>query len=579
MVKHEDIDDIKALLIKIYGEKQGTEAFNRILPKIEAFPARKATPGGYYSQQDVILITYGDSLLKKGDMPLAAFEDIAKRHLKDIIPTIHFLPFFPFSSDDGFSVMDYYAVNPELGTWENVKSIAKDFRLMFDFVINHYSSKSEWFKNYLEEKEGFKEFAIEVDPSVDLSLVIRPRSHPLLTEFKKKNGKTVHVWTTFSADQIDFNYRSLDVFEKIVEILLFYVKQGACLLRLDAVGFLWKEIGTTCMHLPQTHNMVKVFRKILDVVAPDVILVTETNVPHEENISYFGNGQDEAQMVYNFPLPSLLFYTFLKEDATVFSKWAKGLHLPSDYTTFINFTASHDGIGLRPLEGILSQEEINRMIDIVKANGGHISYRVKPDGSQTPYELNITYVDAILADINSDRAEKFLASQAVQYVLPGVPATYIHSLLGSRNWTEGVKQTGQPRTINREKLYSEDVLSELRNPESFRSRIFFPYVEMIKTRRKQPAFHPNAGFEILDIDRKVFAIKRFSEEQTIYALTNISSEPVSISLSNYGCCSQTVDVLSGKKFDADSIKIKPYQYIWLSNIEKLSLKPTGDCLH
>jgi len=329
---------------------------------------------------------------------------------------------------------------------------------------------------------------------------------------------------------------------------------------------LWKEFGTTCMHLPQTHNMVKVFRKILDIVAPDVILITETNVPHEENISYFGNGRDEAQMVYNFPLPPLLFYTFIKEDATVFSKWAKGLHLPSEHTTFFNFTASHDGIGLRPLEGILPQEEINRMADIVKANGGGVSYRVKPDGSETPYLLNITYVDAILADSSSNQAEKFLASQAIQYALPGVPATYIHSLLGSRNWIEGVKRTGQPRTINREKLNSEDVITELNHPNSFRSKIFFPYVEMIKTRRKQPAFHPNAGFEILEIDPRIFAIKRYSDEQTIYALTNISTQQASVSLSVHGASGQMTDLLTGRSTSIETVDLKPYQYVWLSGI-------------
>jgi len=566
MVKREGLDDVKALLIKIYGEKKGIQALDRILPKIEAFPVKKSSSRGYYSQEDVVLITYGDTLRKEGEEPLSTCHDFAKKHLRGVVSAIHFLPFFPYSSDDGFSVIDFFTIDPDLGSWKDVSEIGTDFSLMFDYVINHYSAKSKWFENYLSGKEGYEEFAIEADPSIDLSKVTRPRSLPLLTEFKKKDGSTAHVWTTFSADQIDFNYESLDVFEKIVEVLLFYAEQGASLLRLDAIGFLWKEIGTTCMHLPQTHNMVKVFRKILDVVAPDVILITETNVPHEENISYFGNGRDEAQMVYNFTLPPLLFYSFIKEDATVFSQWAKGLRLPSEYTTFFNFTASHDGIGVRPLEGILPQEEINKMADIVKANGGYVSYRKKPDGSETPYELNFTYADAIMTGSGSSQPEKFLASQAIQYVLPGVPATYIHSLLGSRNWIEGVKQTGQPRTINREKLQSKDISLELSDPDSFRSRIFFPYVEMIKTRRKQPAFHPNAGFEVLNIDPRVFAIRRYSEEQTIYALTNISSKPASISLSDHGVSGQLTDVLTGEKIDTDSIQIKPYQYIWLGDV-------------
>jgi sucrose phosphorylase len=511
----------------------------------------------------VVLITYGDSLLKKGEAPLVTLHTFANTYLKGAISNIHFLPFFPYSSDDGFSVMDFHAINPDLGSWDDVVAIGSDFELMFDYVVNHFSSKSEWFANYLAGKEGFVEFAIEVDSSTDLSQVTRPRSLPLLSEYKKVDGSAVHLWTTFSADQIDFNFKSIDVLEKMIEVLLFYVQQGATILRQDAIAYLWKEIGTTCIHLNQTHDMVKLFRAVLDLVAPDVIILTETNVPHDENISYFGDGRDEAQMVYNFTLPPLLFYSFVKEDATLLTNWARGLLLESETNTFFNFTASHDGIGVRPLEGILPLEELHGLIEVVETNGGQVSYKRNPDGSDSPYELNITYVDAILADPDSTRAEKFLASQAIQYVLPGVPASYIHSILGSRNWSEGVKQTGRARTINRKRLDVEEVLSELNDPNSFRSRIFFPYLDLIKTRKEQTAFHPNAGFEILDIDPKLFAIKRSSEDQTIYALTNISSRGVPASLSGDNMPSQMIDLISGETITTASFSLKPYQFVWL----------------
>jgi glycosidase len=559
-----DLDRVKRILTRIYGEREGELALERIMPLIERFPVKKSDKEGYFSQEDVVLITYGDSLLGKGHVPLVTLHEFANTYLKDAISTIHFLPFFPWSSDDGFSVMDFFAINPELGSWEDVVSIGRDFQLMFDYVVNHFSSKGQWFENYLAGKEGYIDFAMEVDPSTDLSQVTRPRSLPLLSEYKKHDGNTVHLWTTFSDDQIDFNFKSLDVLEKMIEVLLFYVQQGATILRLDAIAYLWKEIGTTCIHLNETHDMVKLFRSILDLVAPDVIILTETNVPHQENISYFGNGRDEAQMVYNFTLPPLLFYSFLKEDTTVLTNWAKGLHLESASNTFFNFTASHDGIGVRPLEGILPPEEIDALAEVVKANGGQVSYKRNPDGSDSPYELNITYVDAILADPESTRAEKFLASQAIQYVLPGVPATYIHSLVGSRNWLEGVRQTGRARTANRAKLEVESLMSDLKDPESFRARIFFSYIDMIKIRKKQQAFHPNADFKILEIDPKVFAIKRYCQDQTIYALTNVSSTEVPLSLSDHVVSEQTEDLISGEKFKTDSFTLRPHQYVWLS---------------
>ena len=561
------IDAVKPIIERIYGETKGSLAFRKILPLIEKFSVKRRKRNGYFSEKDVVLITYGDSLRKEGENPLSTLQKFSNIYLKDIFSALHILPFFPFSSDDGFSVMDFFSVNPELGSWKDINILGSNFQLMFDLVLNHVSAKSEWFENYIEGKKGFIDLAIEVDPSVNLSMVTRPRSLPLLTQVGKRSGQSVHVWTTFGSDQIDLNYKSIDVLEKMVEALLFYVEEGAHLIRLDAIAYLWKEIGTPCIHLSQTHDVVKLFRKILDIVAPDVILITETNVPHEENVSYFGDGSNEAQMVYNFTLPPLLFYSFVKEDSSILSAWAKGLYVESQDNTFFNFTASHDGIGVRPLEGILPKSEIDQLIGMVKKNNGNVSYKKNPDGSESPYELNITYIDALLnpkCDPDTYHAQRFLASQAIQLVLPGVPATYIHSLLGSRNWEEGVRQTERARTINRENLQVDKVMSELKDPETFRSKIFYPYVNLIRIRKKQQAFHPNSSFEILEVDSKVFAIARCSLNQIIYACTNVSSKHVPISLSRKKVPLWMKDLLSGAGYNTDSFVLNPYQTIWLS---------------
>jgi len=562
----ESIDTIDRILKRLYGQKDGSLAYDRILGLMERFPASKKHGKGYFSQEDVVLITYGDTLHKEEELPLVTFHEFARNYFKGVFSTIHFLPFFPYSSDDGFSVKDFFSINPELGSWRDVSEISRDFRLMFDLVLNHASAKGKWFENYLAGDPGYENLAIEVDPSVDLTSVVRPRSLPLLTRVTKNSGEIVHVWTTFSDDQIDLNYKSIDVLEKMVEVLLFYVKQGATILRLDAIAYLWKEIGTSCIHLSQVHDVVILFRKILDRISPDVMIVTETNVPHDENISYFGDGQNEAQMVYNFTLPPLLVHTFASEDSTVLSRWAKELQVASESNTFFNFTASHDGIGVRPLEGILEKVEIDRLIEMVQRNGGQVSYKKNSDGSESPYELNITYVDALLKQYDDPyHSQRFLAAQAIQFVLPGVPATYIHSIMGSRNWKEGVRQTGRARTINREKLQIDTVSTQLKNPETFRSRIFFSYIELIKIRKKQPAFHPNASFEILGLDHKIFAIARYCQDQTIYAVTNISSKSAAASLSEYGAPTHMKDLISEKTFSTSEMRLNPYQFVWLSN--------------
>jgi glucosylglycerate phosphorylase len=557
---------IQRILSDVYGEATGKAAFDKIFPIIKRSSDLKRRKKTHFSQEDVFLITYGDTLNKTGEAPLETLYKFAVSRFKDVFSTIHILPFFPFSSDDGFSVVDFFAVDPGLGDWKDIQRMGRKFQLMFDLVLNHVSSKSTWFQNYLDENPYYKDLAIEVDPSTDLSLVTRPRSLPLLTRFDKTSGDPVYVWTTFSADQIDLNYKSVDVLEKMVKVLLFYVKKGATVIRLDAIAYLWKEVGTACIHQRQVHQLVQLFRKILDVAAPDVLLITETNVPHQENVRYFGDGKNEAQMVYNFTLPPLLLYSFIQEDSRALSRWAECLRLSSPDNTFFNFTASHDGIGVRPLEGILTRAEIEKLIDIVKENGGGVSYKRNPDGSHSPYELNITYIDALVNPENKNdpwHIPRFLASQAIQLVLPGVPAIYIHSLLGSRNWQAGVCQTQSQRAVNREKLRANDVLLQLKDPETFRSRIFYHFIHMIKTRRRQSAFHPKADFEILNIDPKVFAVTRRSKAQTIYTVTNISSSRAKVSLSDAKAPFRMKDLITGDDFRTDAFTLDPYQFLWL----------------
>ena len=555
---------IKALLARIYGPRKGDLAFSKILPLIEAFPRRPRRKAEFFSQDDVALITYGDTLLDADRPPLAVMGDFVRTHLRPAVSMVHLLPFFPWSSDDGFAVKDFQAVDPRLGTWADVAAIGRETALMFDLVINHFSSRSEWFANYLAGRPGFCDIAIEVDPDTDLSGVTRPRSLPLLSPFTKHDGRQVHLWTTFSADQIDFNYGSPEVLERMIGVLLFYAAQGAAVLRLDAIAYLWKEIGTPCVHLDQTHAVVQLFRTVLDRVAPDVMLLTETNVPHAENISYFGDGRNEAQMVYNFTLPPLLLHAFFRQDVGRFNTWAASLAPVSASTTFFNFTASHDGIGVRPLEGILPPSEIAALVGHVRDSGGEVSTKRNRDGSDSPYELNITYVDAVVGDEKTLAAERFLASQSIQYVLPGVPATYLHSLLGSRNWRAGVAATGRARSINRQKLRVKEVAAALQDPHSFRSRVFGPFIKMMALRRRQPAFHPNATFDVLPVHPRVFAIRREKDTQTLVALTNISRDTLHLEMRSLGLGGGAVDLFSGRRCDHDGrVDLGPYRYVWL----------------
>ncbi len=571
-ISRESLARIQSRFRLLYGGRSDRllERLNSLIGRYGVGDKPTLNSGSYWRENDVVLITYGDMVHQEGEAPLATLGRFCRRWLGSDISTIHLLPFYPWSSDDGFSVIDYRTVDPALGDWSDVERIGRHYKLAFDLVLNHCSSRSEWFRDYLLGVDPGKSYFIEEDPETDLSAVVRPRTSPLLTEFTTRNGKR-HVWTTFSADQVDLNWRNPDLLFEFLDILLLYVSKGVRILRLDAVAFLWKEIGTDCLHLRQTHEVVKLFRDILELVAPEVILLTETNVPHEENISYFGRG-DEAQMVYNFSLPPLLLHAYLTEDAGRLRDWAASLpELPAG-NTFFNFTASHDGIGLRPLQGLVPDDELRKIVARVESRDGRVNYRATSDGKQQPYELNITYYSALADDTDGEiGVQRFLGTQAVALAFKGMPAIYFHSLTGTRNNLAGVEATGQNRTINRYKWPVAELTAELENPDSHHSRVFRRYLQLIRRRANHPAFHPDATQEVLDLGREVFAFRRRSMDgnEEILCLFNVTSRSVTVAMSGIlepdGANGSFYDILGARslKQAARGINLKPFQAVWL----------------
>jgi len=247
------------LLKEIYETETAEDVAPRLMELVESYREQIPQPTDIsLSERDSLLITYGDQVQEKGRAHLQTLAEFCEIHLKGVIGGIHILPFYPWSSDDGsddgFSVKDYRAVDPALGDWHNVEQLSEDFRLMFDGVINHMSAQGEWFQKFLQNENPYNEYFITVEGDPDLSNVVRPRALPLLTEFETVAGKR-KVWTTFSADQVDLNFANPDVLLEIFDILLMYAQRGAQFIRLDAIAYLWKEIGTSCIHLPQTHAL------------------------------------------------------------------------------------------------------------------------------------------------------------------------------------------------------------------------------------------------------------------------------------------------------------------------------------
>lgn len=532
---------IQSRLNLLYGEQAAA-----ILPRLAEVVSKNGLPrpagDSRWSEDDTVLITYGDQVRADGGHALAAQHAFLNDNgMQKALSAVHLLPFYPYSSDDGFSVIDYRAVDKATGDWDDVSALNRDYDLMYDLVLNHCSQHSDWFQDCLAGKAPYMDYFITEDPSKpELKQVTRPRSLPLLHDFETSDG-VKHFWTTFSRDQVDLNFRSPDVLVEMLDIFLMYVSRGAKIVRLDAIAYLWKELGTTCIHLHETHEVVKLMRDLLDAAAPDVILLTETNVPHKENVSYFGGDEtgraDEAHMVYQFSLAPLLLDAFLHEDARPLNDWLSKLEAPQPETTYFNFTASHDGIGVRPLEGLVEPDRFDSLIQKVRDRDGLVSMKANADGSESPYELNITYYSA-LAPETPDPAlhrSRFLASQQVMISLQGISGIYFQSLFGVENWQDGVAETGRARTINRRKYDRSELADWTSATKSERGVIFEAYRDLLSKRRTLAAFHPDNPQVIHNIDpQKLIVIERpaFNGGPAVWTIANVTSAPVTTTIAN-----------------------------------------------
>ena len=557
---------INALIDKIYAGSFPLAARERLLSHIRAARDTVKMPRKpHWDEKDVVLITYADQFRESEAPTLKTFSRFYQQHLQSTFNIVHLLPFFPWSSDDGFSVIDYHQVNPICGDWQDIAELHTHTRLMFDFVCNHISASSLWFRHFLAQDAGWDDFFISMPPATDLSQVTRPRTSPLLTPRELANGETRFIWTTFSADQIDLNFASPDVLIAMVNVLLDYLKKGADYVRLDAVGYMWKIPGTSCIHLEQTHQLVKLFRAIADVVAPGTVIITETNVPHKDNISYFGNGQDEAQMVYQFSLPPLVLHAIHSGSGRALRQWAASLEHGNGSTTFFNFLASHDGIGLNPVRGILSEPEIVALVRDLALEGALVSYKKNPDGTTSPYEVNVTYLDALNRQEDDDetRLRRFLLAHAILLAFPGVPAIYIQSILGGRNDHEGVRAAGHNRAINREKYALRTIEQALAGGDWLRQQIFNRLSALIQLRTRQPAFHPDNLMTLFDSDNALLIFRRHpsGSEEGLLCVFNLSHRQIEASLPE---AALFYDVVSGARVDGTQpVRLDAWQFMWL----------------
>jgi sucrose phosphorylase len=343
---------------------------------------------------------------------------------------------------------------------------------------------------------------------------------------------------------------------------------------MDAVAFLWKEVGTSCVHLPQTHEIIKLYRTLIEHHTEDAVVITETNVPNRENLTYFGNA-NEAHLIYNFSLPPLLVYTLVEGDCRHLKTWMMSMPPPQAGTAYLNFIASHDGIGLRPLEGLLQPADIERLVESMRSFGGRVTMRMSREGDDKPYEINIALYDALQGTIANGRdllqVDRFICAHAIMLALEGIPAIYIHSLFGTENDYQRLEHTGRVRSINRHIWKDDELQAALVDDTRHHKLVFKRLTRLIKIRSAQSAFHPNAVQFTMHLGTEIFAFWRQSidRRQSIFCIYNVTNVKQTVNLADINLVDTDswTDLISGQRYDdrKGMLLLEPYQAVWLAN--------------
>ncbi|KGG04431.1 putative sucrose phosphorylase [Prochlorococcus marinus str. MIT 9321] len=556
----EEINFISNQLLQILDDFSEKSAYEEIREKER------------WNESHSVLITYADSIYKNGEATLITLRKLLSKHFGSLSKVVHILPFLKSTSDGGFAVSSYDSLEEKFGSWDDLKSISKNHDLMADLVLNHVSSSHPWVQQFIKSQEPGISNVFSPKQNLDWSNVVRPRSSSLFSQINTDDGLK-QVWTTFGPDQIDLNWHNPKMTLEFLNLITTYLSNGIKWLRLDAVGFIWKESGTTCLHLPKAHSIVKLLRVLLNNLLDDGVLITETNVPQKENLSYLIS-DDEAHMAYNFPLPPLLLEAIITSRADILNSWIFDWpKLPED-TTLFNFTASHDGVGLRALEGLMNEQRIKDLLINCEKRGGLVSHRRLSNGEDKPYELNISWWSAMedsSRDAKRFQYERFILSQVLVMALKGVPAFYLPALLASENDIKSFSMTGQRRDLNREKFKSENLSAVLNNPESNANKNLKYLRNAMDVRSELKQFHPCSQMKCLSKGRSdIVVIKRGKGPESVFAIHNMTENKINYQLNDNDLPKiidndfNTHDFLTSTKYNCKNISLDPFQVIWLS---------------
>lgn len=408
-------------------------------------------------ENKIMLITYADSMGQN----LKDLKEVLDTHFKKAVGGVHILPFYPSSADRGFAPLTYKEVEPKFGDWTDIEALKENYYLMFDFMVNHISKQSEYFKDFQRYKDDSKysdffiryhDFWEDGEPTeeeVDLIYKRKPRAPSIEVEFK--DGTAEKIWCTFDKEQLDLNMESEVVKEFIKENLKFLADKGASIIRLDAFAYAIKKAGTSCFFIePDIWELLDYCKDIL--TEKDVEILPEIH----EHYSIQLKIAEKGHPVYDFSLPMLLLHSIYSSNSRRLRDWLKKCP-DNQYTTL----DTHDGIGVVDVKDLMTDQEIEATREMLYKQGSNVKkvYSSEAYDNLDIYQINCSYYSALGNDNDS-----YLLARAVQFFAPGIPQIYYVGMLAGENDIELLEETKVGRNINRHYYSKAEIDKEVKRP-------------------------------------------------------------------------------------------------------------------
>lgn len=554
--------------LKVVYEQDYVQALKEIEALIEKYGASENLAKTSFKNSEAFLFAMPDALQDGVNKPLETLLNFVSENCAGLFSTLHVLPFCSTAHLNSTAVLDFKTGDPKLGDFDVFTKKDYGLKFMADIELNHVSNRSPWLKNYLDDMEGYENLFMTTWNDFDYDKVYSDGHKPHFDHQQKiHHGKPLLLLSTKGEGVIDFNYGDYHTFIRMLDVILYYTSQKFAALRFLDVDYIWKDPSFAWEGHLKSHYLLKIIRSVMDIVNPDMALAIANPSKRGMAFSYLGSGRDEMQFIYNEALPALLVHAMLNGNSRRLSRWVLSLETGSTFTSLLNASASYDEIDLRPLEGILPKASIESLARHALESGGSVEYYQREDGIKAPEKLHVGFLDIMhkKGDSRELTVKRFMASQALQAILPGIPAVYLHAFLGSTNYA-GPGRGDLARWVlsTHESLDVTALVDELNNPNSMRGMVFKAYSEMLRIRNQQPAFNPRAGFEVAVIDPSVFTLRRYALKQTIWTFTNTSAGYRRVSLDSLGYFAEFVDLISGKEFKSSQIELGPYEYLWLT---------------